>query len=325
MKRYVFLLALATVAVWADGASAFFRRWCAPPAYVPYGYGYRGYAAPLYRPYAVPIYGVPLAPPQIYQAPPTGTAPKAQAPTQLQPPVVTVTPGIVLPMVKPEVDPMVKPAAGGLATPMPAPAPMTPIMIPDPMVPVKPLPIPDPMVTSKPPPLVLPPIPGSDDKPLSTVIPNAIPMPAPAPMAPKTGDPLPTNPLPQPLNFPPFGKDSGKGDLPPLVLPPETPGSPSGVIPPVTTRSSPLTGALKVQVFTAAGTPDNPLLRKVGFFNHTDRDLDLVIEGKAVKLPKKSFLNAELPAKFTWKHSGGTAEVATVPAGAAGLDMLFKE
>ncbi len=74
----------------------------------------------------------------------------------------------------------------------------------------------------------------------------------------------------------------------------------------------------------AAGTATGTL-RKVGFFNHTGRDLDLVIEGKAVKLPKKSYLNAELPVKFTWKADGNEAHATTVPDGAAGVDVLFKE
>jgi hypothetical protein len=93
--------------------------------------------------------------------------------------------------------------------------------------------------------------------------------------------------------------DKEKDELPPLVLPPDAGSRPSGVIPPVgpsTSRSSPLSGGVKVQVFEAAGPATGTNLRKIGFFNHTGRDLDLVIEGKAVKLPKKSYLHAELPA-----------------------------
>jgi hypothetical protein len=184
-------------------------------------------------------------------------------------------------------------------SPVSAPAPINTATIPNPMVPKAPLEIPR--------------IPGSDSSPV-VPSPNAVPTPAPAPSA-------STEPLSEPrkiLN----GKDI-KDDLPPLVLPPETLKGPSGVIP-STSRSSPLTGAVKVQVFAAAGSVSGQL-RKVGFFNHTNRDLELVIAGKAVKLPKKSYLTAELPVKFTWKHSGGAAETATVPEGAAGLDLLFQE
>ena len=101
-------------------------------------------------------------------------------------------------------------------------------------------------------------------------------MPAPA------GDGLPAIPLPEPRKTP-RNKD-GKDDLPPIVLPPEGTGTSSGVIP-STSRSSPLTGAIKTQVFAASGGAVAGTLRKIGFFNHTNRDLELVIEGRTVTLP----------------------------------------
>ena len=291
MKRFGLILALAVLVAAPGEASAFYRWWCAPPPYAPFGYGYGRYAFPLLRPYAVPLYAEPL--PQAYPAIPPAFAPRTYAPpAPARAPVVTVTPG--MPPV--ELDPLVRPATGGIAVPSAAPAPMIP-----------PTAIPDP-VSPKTAPLVIPPLPGSDAKP------------TPAPAPPAGTDPLPLIPLPEPRKVP-----DGKPDLPPLVLPPETPGEPSGVIPPTTSRASPLAAGVKVQVFTASGNATGTLLRKIGFFNHTNRDLDLVIEGKAVKLPKKSYLHAELPANFTWKHSDGAAEIATVPTDAVGLDVLFKE
>jgi hypothetical protein len=280
MNRYVLLLTFASLLAIPAQASAFFRCWCGP-RFSPYGYRY-AYPMPYYySPYVVPLYVPPSAPPRVYPSVPQATAP-------LPAPVVTITPGSPSPMVKPEVAP-----ASGVASPTAAPPPMSPLTIPDPMVPKTP---------------------RSDAKPMIP-IPSAVPSAAPAP----GGDAFPIQ-LPEPRKAPSQNKD----ELPPLVLPPETPGGPSGVIPPTTSRSSPLTGAVKVQVYTAAGQT-TAALRKIGFFNHTDRDLDLVIEGKSVKLPKKSYLNAELPAKFTWKHSGGPAESAIVPGSAAGLDVLFKD
>ena len=291
MKRFwlVPLLALAGLAASPSNASAHFLfRWCQP---YDGGFGHGRWGTPYY--YAVPqyyvvpqFYIVPLAPPIVVPPNPVPKAkatgiPRSDAPPRSAP-MVTVTPGIVEP------DPMVKPA--NLATPMPAPAPMNPLTIPDPMVPKSP--------TTGLPPIVVPDI--------------AKPMAAPA-------DNLPGIPLPEPRK----ATKNDKDDLPPLVLPPEGTGTSSGVIP-TTSKSSPLSGAIKTQVFAAAGTATGTL-RKVGFFNHTGRDLDLVIEGKAVKLPKKSYLNAELPVKFTWKADGNEAHATTVPDGAAGVDVLFKE
>ena len=339
MKRFwlVPLLALAGLAASPSNASAHFLfRWCQP---YDGGFGHGRWGTPYY--YAVPqyyvvpqFYIVPLAPPIVVPPNPVPKAkatgiPRSDAPPRSAP-MVTVTPGIVEP------DPMVKPA--NLATPMPAPAPMNPLTIPDPMVPksapMNPLTIPDPMVPKSAPmnPLTIP----------DPMVPKSAPMnplTIPDPMVPKSpttglppivvpdiakpmaapADNLPGIPLPEPRK----ATKNDKDDLPPLVLPPEGTGTSSGVIP-TTSKSSPLSGAIKTQVFAAAGTATGTL-RKVGFFNHTGRDLDLVIEGKAVKLPKKSYLNAELPVKFTWKADGNEAHATTVPDGAAGVDVLFKE
>jgi hypothetical protein len=67
------------------------------------------------------------------------------------------------------------------------------------------------------------------------------------------------------------------------------------------------------------------MTRKVNFFNHTDRDLALVIEGRAVTLPRKTYIRAELPPVFNWKRADSVAQTATVPDGSAGLDILFRE
>jgi hypothetical protein len=340
MKRFwlVPLLALAGLAASPSNASAhFFFRWCHPyGGYYGGGWAYpvppQYYAVPQFY-YLVPApqyYSVPLNPPQVVpgdaaipKAKTTGQ-PRSDAPPRSAP-MVTVTPGMPSPV---ELDPAVKPAAGNNAVPVPAPAPMSPLTIPDPVVPksppksddLPPLTIPDPMVPKSPPKSDVPPpltipdpmVPKSPAK----VTPEAKPMPAPA-----SPDNVPAIPLPEPRKAP-KGSD-GKDDLPPLVLPPEGTGTSSGVIPTVS-KSSPLGVAIKVQVFAAAGTATGTL-RKVGFFNHTDRDLDLVIEGQSVKLPKKSYLNAQLPKKFTWKAAGNDANATTVPDGAAGVDVLFKD
>lgn len=306
MNRFwlVPVLALAGLAASPSSASAHFLRcWGAP--YAAYGTGYGRWGVPYAQPYFVPQYyfvPVPVAPPTVAPVPgPNPKTPKAQANVP-QSPMVTVTPGMPPPPPLSD-DPLVKPSSG-LASPMPAPAPSNPLTIPDPMVPVKPMKEPE-----EKPPVVLPPI----------VLPDAPAKPMAAPSGP---DPLPAIPLPEPKKVP-MGK-SGKDDLPPIVLPPEGTGTSSGVIP-STSRSSPLTGAIKTQVFAASGGTVSGSLRKVGFFNHSDRDIDLVIEGKSVKLPKKSFLHAQLPVKFSWKAAGGDSVSTTVPETATGVDVLFNE
>jgi hypothetical protein len=313
MKRYLCWLALLGVVALPDWASAFHPFhpcWAPPPPCGPFGgYGLFGRAMPVYpqppvyvAP-AAPVYEVPLSP-RVYVAPiPAAPA----APTPSKPPVVTVEPtSSPSPMsVKPpEGDPKVKPAVGAVVMP-----PYTP--------PQSSQESPTPAAS----PLVLPPIPGGNDsKPMTP----ASPTPAPPPAA---GDNNPVIPLPG-LPEQKKPKASTSDDtLPPLVLPPETGEAPSGIVPPInsTSRSSPLSGGLKARVFTTAGTPASARTRKVGFFNHTDRDIKLVIAGQATTLPKKTYIHAEVPPSFQWKYAENAMQSATVPDGAAGLDVLFSE
>jgi hypothetical protein len=135
-------------------------------------------------------------------------------------------------------------------------------------------------------------------------------------------------PAPEPLIPPPsvpLVPDPNKRDpLPSLTLPPDTPVKSDS-----TSRSSPLAGdrrELAVSVFTASG-PANVAggYRTVGFYNHTARDLTLTIEGRVVKLPAKTYLHAQLGPTFTWGHSDRPATRETVPDGAGGVDVVFRD
>lgn len=174
--------------------------------------------------------------------------------------------------------------------------------------------------------LELPPLTGSTDaappNPKGPMVPSAAPMPAPPSSESGAGAP-PSSPV-VPTQMEPK-KPTGANDLPPLVLPPEGPGGRSGVIPMTSTsQSSPLTGAVKVQVFTTLGNANAGGTRKVGFFNHTEKDIQLVIEGRAVTLPRKTYIHAEVPQAFQWRYDGHPTQTAQVPDGAAGLDLLFR-
>jgi hypothetical protein len=140
---------------------------------------------------------------------------------------------------------------------------------------------------------------------------SAVPAPAPAPDAliPAPGVPSAKNP----------------DALPPLTLPPDSPIGPSK---PVEVKSSPLSVGgrdLSVRVFPATGPTVTTGLRKIGFYNHTKRDLALTIEGKTVTLPAMSYLHAHVPATFTWQCADRPATKETVPASAEGLDVLIRE
>ena len=129
-----------------------------------------------------------------------------------------------------------------------------------------------------------------------------------------------------PLPASPFVPINGKSDsLPPLSLPPEV--SPKAN-PESISRSSPITGnrEMKVEVFpsVSADKAQTPYA-SVTYFNHTNRELDLTIEGRQVKLPAKTYLEAKLAQSFTWSQGERPATREAVPAGASGLDIVFRD
>jgi len=141
--------------------------------------------------------------------------------------------------------------------------------------------------------------------------------------------PAPTEPMIPPPSVPIVPDPNKRDTLPSLTLPPETPVAPPAKID-STSRSSPLTGGGKrepsVNVFPASG-PEKATggYRTVGFYNHTTSDLTLTIEGRVVKLPAKTYLHAQLAPTFTWGHSERPAVRETVPDGAGGVDVVFRD
>jgi hypothetical protein len=158
--------------------------------------------------------------------------------------------------------------------------------------------------------------------------PDFTPIPVPKEMPKKPGTAVPSAaPAPEPL-IPSPGvpelPDPSKPAGPALTLPPVSPSSPKETI----SRSSPLTGErreMTVSVFPAGGPILPSGYKTVGFYNHTDRELSLMIEGQSVKLPAKNYLHAKLGPTFTWSHGSSAAVHEAVPAGASGVDVVFRE
>lgn len=351
MKRHLCATALMALALIPDWAGA-----CWPPGSGPQPV----YYAPAYY-HCPPIYYYP--PPCIPTAPPVLIAPpriepaKDKGGTRIEParPIAKPDPA---PAPKPA-DP-VRPIGGTDAKPpVPAPVPAAPPkvdVIPSPAVPIPAPPqdvpapkaepkreprieIPNPVTEPKLPPLELPKTDEPKLPPLElpktepAAAPKLPPIELPKIDAPKLPD-LPGGaavpsaaPAPDAL-IPPPNIPNGPGALPPLTLPPDTPVAPEkdAKAKPVEARSSPLAAReLKVSVFPAAGTSAATGLRRVGFYNHTARDLSLTIDGKVTTLPAMSYVHAQVPASFTWKCGDRPAAKETVPADAAGVDVLIRD
>jgi hypothetical protein len=179
------------------------------------------------------------------------------------------------------------------------------------------------------------PVPAPAD-PLQLLPPSASKSPAPMLTLPDSTVPAKPSAAPSSLDslLPPTSlqivPSTGKSDsLPSLALPPEVPISPAGKSE-SKSRSSPLTGKangeLTIDVFPVAALEKKAEgYRLVTFYNHTNRDLNLSIEGKAVKLPAKSYLETKLAPVFKWGHGDRPVGSECVPDGAAGLEVVFRE
>lgn len=190
-------------------------------------------------------------------------------------------------------------------------------------------------------------------RPMDAVRPTAgvaVPTPAiPQPETPKiTIDPLPTTPAPakvEPLQLPVPGpiaepKSAVPNEpealkIPPLI--PRLPGTDSG-LPPLslptvpsesTSKSSPLTAKPQavVDVFPVDGPPlaSPAMKRTIGFFNHTDRDLKLTVDGETITLPKRHQVTATVAAKFRWKLDDGPERTTEVPTVAPGVEVVVRK
>ncbi|MBA4188397.1 MAG: hypothetical protein C0467_10370 [Planctomycetaceae bacterium] len=306
-----------------------YTLYAAAPAYPQYA------AAPVYSewyPAALcvcpPTQGAPLPPPRVEAIPRPAPAPS-----------VSVTPRETTPQVRPASDNTLSPAIPASPPPKKANPPAVTQAEPSALPKFPVVDIPKNLETL--PKLDVPknpdfrPIEVPKEMPKDPVKP-AVPTPAPAALEPK----LPEMPAAVPSAAPalpeglipapsvPELPDPKKPPLPSLTLPPESPVAPKAS----TSRSSPLTADRRnegtVTIYAAqAQRGDFPGegYKTVGFFNHTGRDVSLTIEGRAVNLPAKTYLYAKLAPTFTWGHGENSPVREAVPAGASGLDVVFRE
>ena len=64
---------------------------------------------------------------------------------------------------------------------------------------------------------------------------------------------------------------------------------------------------------------------KVGFFNHTDRQLVLDVNGQSLRLPKGEYVTMRLPRTFTWAETGAKDNSVVVPPDAEGIEIVFRK
>ncbi len=63
---------------------------------------------------------------------------------------------------------------------------------------------------------------------------------------------------------------------------------------------------------------------KVGFFNHSDRELWLEVNGESVGIPARNYVLTKVPPKFTWRYKNGSPNEVTIPNTSEGMDLIFR-
>jgi hypothetical protein len=70
---------------------------------------------------------------------------------------------------------------------------------------------------------------------------------------------------------------------------------------------------------------ERPAEVKVGFFNHSDRDLELEVNGEPLKLPSEQYVTLRLKRTFTWAEKGKKGTEVAVPPDADGIEIVFRK
>jgi hypothetical protein len=63
---------------------------------------------------------------------------------------------------------------------------------------------------------------------------------------------------------------------------------------------------------------------RVKFFNHSERELNLDVEGQEVKIAPGEFVKLKLPREFAWKEKGGETNRQAIPPESPGVDIVIR-
>ncbi len=161
------------------------------------------------------------------------------------------------------------------------------------------------------------------DTPLNTDVPK---FDVPKEVLPKVDAPK----LPPPkLELPKLEPLTPKGDAPIIELPSAAaPNSPKVdlPLPPITVNkiTSNFRPAPRGTLVPVDGVIPRDGKYRVGFFNMSERDVTLVVDGQEIKLPKRSSVSATVGSTFRWGLESAEVEDAAIPVTAAGAEIIIR-
>ncbi len=311
MTRSVCLFASAGLVLLPDGATAFgWRTRHCPPAPMAYVAPEIVFLSPTlpYIPIGSYDYCPPGIPIYVHDAcPPNVVAPLAPRSAPAAPPKVMEKPSVQAP--DNEKQP-IRPAT--FATPMEIPLEksLAPPPRPVDVEPVKPLPLETIPKTDLP----------KNERPQPLVPKIELPpIEQPKPAVPKID--LSSFDLP-PIDQP---KPSSDIKIPEIKLSDVPPIAPTGGI--STSRYSPETGKSRPAITMLPVESNGKVIVdgkwKIGFYNYSDRDLNLVVDGKTMTLPSKNSLSVSVGKTFTWRVGTAPDETTIIANDSAGWEIVI--
>jgi hypothetical protein len=64
---------------------------------------------------------------------------------------------------------------------------------------------------------------------------------------------------------------------------------------------------------------------RVGFFNHSDKQIILEVNGEEVKLPSEQYVTVRVSRTFSWAEKGQKNKDVVVPPDADGVEIVFRK
>jgi len=160
------------------------------------------------------------------------------------------------------------------------------------------------------------------------------PAPPPSPPKPAAGireDSEPASP-PKPLNKP--KEEKRLPSIPKLDLPlpgdatEPDPGLPKKDKPDASKKNPTADAGKAVEQFLVPAVVKRAEPRaevQVGFFNHSERTIELQVNGEAVQVPSEQYVTLRLPRTFTWAEKGQKGADVVVPPDSDGVEIVFRK
>jgi hypothetical protein len=106
--------------------------------------------------------------------------------------------------------------------------------------------------------------------------------------------------------------------MPPAADAP-SPAPPATAPRPGVSESTPSTSFYAGPAATSAGA-----VCTVAFWNYSDRDVTLTVDGQRWRLPRSKGLTLDVPRAFAWQADGRAASQEQVPAGNSGMEIVIR-